>query len=79
MRTNVVLNDDLLQEAMAFTRARTKKGVIEEALQAFVEMKHAEQKRQSYEERLRLLDARLGGRRLRTSALDILRADRERR
>lgn len=37
MRTNVVLNDELLKEAKKFSKAKTKKGLIDEALREYVE------------------------------------------
>lgn len=36
MRTNVVLDDDLMKEALKFSKEKTKKGVIQEALRAFI-------------------------------------------
>ena len=39
MRTNVVLDDDLMQSALRVSNSRTKKGAIEEALQLMVQMK----------------------------------------
>jgi Arc/MetJ family transcription regulator len=36
MRTNIVLDDDLVAEAMVLSRAKTKKEVISNALQEFV-------------------------------------------
>jgi len=39
MRTNVVLDDDLLKEAFALTGARTKKDVIHEALRQLVRLR----------------------------------------
>ena len=39
MRTNVVLDDDLLKEALALTGARTKKDVIHQALRELVRVR----------------------------------------
>lgn len=36
MRTNIVLDDELVAEAMRVTRARTKKEVVERALRELV-------------------------------------------
>ena len=36
MRTNIVLNDDLVCEAFKFTQAKTKRELIEIALKEFV-------------------------------------------
>ena len=46
MRTNIVLDDDLVKEAFKYSGARTKKELIHLALQEFVENK----------QRLNLLD-----------------------
>lgn len=78
MRTNLVLNDDLMQEAQRYSRARSKRALVEEALQTFVEVKAAERRRESYRERMRKLDARLQGLRLRESPSEVLRGDRDR-
>ena len=37
MRTNIVLNDELLNEAKKYSKAKTKKSLIDEALREFVE------------------------------------------
>lgn len=79
MRTNLVLNDDLMREAMQYSQARSKRAVVEEALQTYVEVKSAERRRRSYRDRLRDLDARLRDVQLRDSPADLLRADRDRR
>jgi Arc/MetJ family transcription regulator len=42
MRTNVVLDDDLVREAFALTGARTKKELLHQALEALI---RARQKR----------------------------------
>lgn len=36
MRTNVVLDDALIEEALKYSEAKTKKDVIDEALREFV-------------------------------------------
>jgi Arc/MetJ family transcription regulator len=43
MRTNVVIDDDLLAAAMKATGLRTKKAVIDEALRTLVRLKSQEQ------------------------------------
>ena len=40
MRTNIDINDDLLQEAMELSRSKTKKAIIELALQEYIKMMH---------------------------------------
>lgn len=37
MRTNIVLDDDLLREGFKHSRAKTKKELVHQALQEFVE------------------------------------------
>lgn len=39
MRTNIVIDDSLLQEAFAVSQARTKKDLIHEALREFIRLK----------------------------------------
>ena len=39
MRTNIDINDDLLQVAMDISQAKTKKATIELALQEYIRMK----------------------------------------
>lgn len=39
MRTNVVLDDDLVREAFRYSNSRTKKDLIHEALRTFVDLK----------------------------------------
>ena len=79
MRTNIVLNDDLVREAMRYSKARSKRALIEEALQTFVRVRSEDLRRETYKERLAALHGRLAGLRFRESALDLLRQDRERR
>jgi Arc/MetJ family transcription regulator len=37
MRTNIVLDDELVKEAMLLSKARTRKALIHEALKEYVE------------------------------------------
>ena len=39
MRTNIVIDDDLLKEAFSLSRARTKKDLIHEALKELVRLR----------------------------------------
>ena len=39
MRTNIVIDDDLLDEAFSLSRARTKKELIHEALKEFIRLR----------------------------------------
>ena len=79
MRTHMILNDDLVREARRFSQARTKTGLIEEALRTFVEVKEEEQRRASYRQRVLDLDRKLAGLVLREGPESVLRADRQRR
>jgi Arc/MetJ family transcription regulator len=45
MRTNIVLDDELVEEGMRYTDITTKKGVIEEALRTLVRLKAQESMR----------------------------------
>ncbi len=46
MRTNVVIDDDLMAQAMLCTGLKTKKAVIEEALRTLVQLKSQEKVRE---------------------------------
>jgi Arc/MetJ family transcription regulator len=39
MRTNIVIDDQLMQEAFSVSRAKTKKALIHEALQELIRLK----------------------------------------
>jgi Arc/MetJ family transcription regulator len=45
MRTNVVIDDELMAAALESTGLKTKKAVIEEALRTLVQLKNQEQVR----------------------------------
>ena len=78
MRTNIVLDDELVAEARKYARVKTKTGIVEEALRAFVELHGAARRRASYERRVSALRSRVEGRRFGESATAIVRRDRER-
>ena len=78
MRTNLVLNDELLAEALRLHGGGSKSAVVETALRIFIEVKTTERRRQSYRDRLRRLAERLQRIRLRESPSELLRADRDR-
>jgi Arc/MetJ family transcription regulator len=42
MRTNIVINDNLMNEALKLTKAKTKKAVVEEGLKLLVQLKKQE-------------------------------------
>lgn len=43
MRTNIVIDDDLMEEAMKVSRQKTKKDTVEEGLRLLVQRKKQEQ------------------------------------
>ena len=43
MRTNIVIDEDLMKEAMALSRLKTKKAVVESGLKLLVQIKKQEQ------------------------------------
>lgn len=78
MRTNVVLNDELLREAMKYAHARTRKALIEEALRVLIETRSEERRSRDYRERAEALDRKLERLVLREPPHRILRSDRSR-
>ena len=78
MRTNIVLDERLVAEAMRLSKAKTKKALVEEALRTLVAVRSREEKARRYERGLRRLHKRLDGICRGESAVDILRQDRER-
>lgn len=46
MRTNIVVDDDLMAEAIKLTNIKTKKGVVDQALKLLVQVKRQEKIRQ---------------------------------
>jgi Arc/MetJ family transcription regulator len=78
MRTNIVLNDDLIREASRLSQAGSKSALVEEALRLFVEVCSEERRRATYEERLLKVQQAVMNRRFREKGIDILRQDRER-
>ena len=51
MRTNIVINDDLIKEAMLLSNIKTKKAVVETGLKLLVQIKK--------QERLKILRGKL--------------------
>ena len=78
MRTNVHLDEELLQAAMRLAGAKTKRAMLDQALRFFVERKNADRDLESYRERLKRLQAKTAGLRFDDSATDLVRQDRER-
>lgn len=79
MRTNLVLDDKLVGEAMRLSAGRSKRAVVEEALRTYVAVKRAERARGAYRHRLQRIAERLRGLKLRERPSEVLRADRDRR
>lgn len=78
MRTNIVLDDQLVRDAMQYTSAPTKRALVDEALRTFIEVKAEEQRRRSYVRNFQALEPHLRNLRLSESSAEILRADRDR-
>lgn len=78
MRTNIVLDDELVREARRYSRAKTKRALVEEALRTLIEVRSAERRREEYRERSRALERKLSGLQLRDGPYALVRADRER-
>ena len=78
MRTNIVLDDELVREAMEYSTARTKRSLVEEALHAFIRLRAAEKRRENYRARLTALLGQTEALALRKSPSKILREDRDR-
>jgi Arc/MetJ family transcription regulator len=79
MRTNIDLNDHLLAEAQKYSKAKSKRALVEEALSAFIAMKAEEKRIWTYKERLDGLRAKTMSVRLRSDTRGILRQDRDSR
>ena len=79
MRTNIHLDDELLARARGYSTTRSKRALVHEALATYVTVKEAAQKRERYAARLAELEKRFPRIRVKTPALEIIRADRERR
>jgi len=79
MRTNIELNDQLLAEAQKYSKAKSKRALVEEALSAFIAMKTEERRVWTYKERLNGLRAKTMTVRLRSDTREILRQDRDSR
>ena len=78
MRTNIVLNRELVEEAMRYSKARTKRALIEDALQTLVNVRAEEARRTTFRDRLRGVREFTDGLQLREGAVDLLRRDRDR-
>jgi len=79
LRTSIVLDEELLQEAKKYSSASTKRELVEEALRTFVEVKSTERQREEYSARVANIHKRTSNLRLRKSSSAILRENRNRR
>ena len=79
MRTNVVLDDELMREARQYSDAPTKRALLEDALRTLIETRSAAKRRLSYADQVRQLDQQLAGMVVRERPSDLLRQDRNRR
>jgi Arc/MetJ family transcription regulator len=78
MRTNIVLNDELMNEASRYSQASSKRALVEEALRLFIEVKAQEKRTALYRTRVADLDRKLQNVVLRDKPSAIMRAERER-
>jgi Arc/MetJ family transcription regulator len=78
MRTNIDLDDDLIREARKYSSARTKRALVEQALRTFIEMKSEQQRWKDHEQRVAKILKKTSKLRLDESAVDMIRADRNR-
>ncbi len=78
MRTNIDLDDALVREAMRYSKASTKRALVEEALRNFVDVKAAEDRRRTYAEKLAEIRRKTITLKLRKSPSEMLREDRDR-
>ncbi len=78
MRTNIELNEELLKEARRYSKARTKRALVEEALETYITTKAEARKRATYADRVRSMRSQLADLKLRERPVHILREDRAR-
>ena len=79
MRTNIVLDDDLVRDAFAVTGLRSKKELVHRALQVLVQTEHEARRRASYDLCVSELQRKTAALTLRERPHDLVRADRDRR
>ena len=77
MRTNIVLDDDLVREAMRLTGIRTKRALVEEALRALVHSRNYEDRLAKYMARYKALEPEMARIRVSEPASSIIRRMRE--
>ena len=79
MRTNIDLDDELIREARRYSKAKTKRGLVEDALRTLIRVRSEERRRATYRDRLGALERKLAGLTLHDSPADLVRQDREAR
>ena len=79
MRTNIDIDDDLLEQAGKYSAARSKRALVQEALATYVAVKSEERRRMSYRERLQKVRSATGKVRLGSDTRDLIRRDRDKR
>ena len=77
MRTNIVLDDELVREAMQYSTARTKRQLIHDALVVYIKQHADKERAELYEERYRQLITRLSEKPFSHSAHNLVREDRD--
>jgi len=78
MRTNIVLDDDQIAEAMKYSSGRSKRAVVSEALATYVAVKARERRLADYRDRLAGIRRRLSDAAPKTPVVALIRAERER-
>lgn len=78
MRTNIDLDDALLARAMKYSTARSKRGVVHEALAAYVAAKAEQLRLAAYRDRLAVVRRKAAGSGRRTPVTSLVREDRDR-
>jgi Arc/MetJ family transcription regulator len=78
MRTNIVLDDALLTNAMKYSSCRSKRAVVNEALSTYVAVKAEQARLETYRERLASVRRKLANSLIKTPVRSLIRADRER-
>lgn len=78
MRTNIHLDDDLMDQAARYSQATSKRALVKEALQTYIAAKAKEEKNATYASRLEKVRTRLAGLRLREKPSQLLKEDRSR-
>ena len=79
MRTNIHLDDELLERARQYSGAKSKRALVEEALATYVAVKAEERRRLTYQERLQSVRAKAGAVRLKSDTREVVRSARDAR